>query len=83
MLGGIRRIKRALPPVHKNLQLLNIPLGDNTRITPLQLALHLQLIQSLLMSTFCFLDLTFCLEHVHLRTEYGGINFRDLSPCRL
>src|SRR4030088_1242223 len=49
---SIGAIEGALPPVHEDLQLFDVPLRDDPRVAPLQLALHLQLIQSLLMCAF-------------------------------
>ena len=40
--------------------------GDNPRVAPLQLALHLQLVLSLLNGALRLLHLAFCFQHFHL-----------------
>ena len=80
LLCRVCSVERALSSVHHDLQLLYVPLGHNAGIAPLQFALDLQLINSLLMSAFGFLDLTFRFKHVRLRRQHCRINFRDLPP---
>ena len=63
-----------------DLQFFDVPLRDDPWVSPLQFALHLQLVQSLLVRAFRLLYLTFCLEHIRLRGDQLRIDFGDLSP---
>ena len=52
LFRGVGRIERSLAPVDHDLQLFDIPLWYDPRVAPLQFALHIQFILSLLYELF-------------------------------
>ena len=54
--------------------------GDDPRIAPLQLALHVKLVGRLLVCAFGFLDLGIRLDDIDLCSAKRGIHLSDLAP---